>query len=486
MKIKKSKLTSALIKCTAAIVLGGIAGGAFADDTPYSNVFMSYMSIQGAKAVVDYAITNGSPSVFMWELRNDCGWTGSVSKCSADDSILKAMYTKANRNTKIAAYYTQWSTYGGSNKAPLDTLNSLAPYVDILYYGVLAPADYTGAAQVYSEDAGADSAAYKDLSAEPWQSKTKILSIGGAAYSNPRGTSADTGGYKGQNPFEIALSTTSNQNKLATDINDFLQSTTRNTAGFTGIDIDYEGPLSTNLTSFMSTLYNQLKGTKYMIILTIGANPDKIKAFGNDLKTISGQLNGGWINLMTYDYHGVFNATNFPNNTPPNDTGFLANLELYTATSITKGKTSIISPPAPPIKFSTKAAVEAAKSSGVDNNLISIGVPAYGRAIALPGSQSPQSPGIWVDLGTGTTVPGGWFESNDQAKCSNKIDSSYQTYFKDWTKTPSCTGTIPWNQIKTNMSDYLGVPWVTNTTGYVADSMFLPTIQLGGTDVEPG
>jgi hypothetical protein len=32
MKVKKSKLTSALIKCTAAIVLGGIAGGAFADD----------------------------------------------------------------------------------------------------------------------------------------------------------------------------------------------------------------------------------------------------------------------------------------------------------------------------------------------------------------------------------------------------------------------------------------------------------------------
>lgn len=31
MKFKKSKLTSALIKCTAAIVLGGVAGGAFAD-----------------------------------------------------------------------------------------------------------------------------------------------------------------------------------------------------------------------------------------------------------------------------------------------------------------------------------------------------------------------------------------------------------------------------------------------------------------------
>jgi hypothetical protein len=31
MKHKKSKLTSTLIKCTAAMALAGVAGGAFAD-----------------------------------------------------------------------------------------------------------------------------------------------------------------------------------------------------------------------------------------------------------------------------------------------------------------------------------------------------------------------------------------------------------------------------------------------------------------------
>lgn len=134
-----------------------------------------------------------------------------------------------------------------------------------------------------------------------------------------------------------------------------------------GIDLDYENTDTSAARSYAPRYVQLVKalrtalGGNALITVTILANPDWIASFGaENWKQLVGQAN--YINLMTYDFHGSWDYGD------PAGTGYLSN--IYLDPNDTHAQ-----------KFSVEAAVQALQQQGIPNNMIVIGVPAYGRAL---------------------------------------------------------------------------------------------------------
>jgi chitinase len=143
---------------------------------------------------------------------------------------------------------------------------------------------------------------------------------------------------------------------------------------FDGVDVDWEYPVSGglqagrpedrhNFTLLLQEFRRQLDlqgqadGKNYLLTIAAPAGPD---TYANlELDQIHKTLN--WINLMTYDFHGSWDAT----------TNF--NSPLY-KTSTDPSTNPVVSD-----QFNVDAAVQAYLAAGIPPQKLAIGVPFYGR-----------------------------------------------------------------------------------------------------------
>ncbi|SDR80540.1 chitinase [Paenibacillaceae bacterium GAS479] len=207
-----------------------------------------------------------------------------------------------------------------------------------------------------------------------------------------------------------------------------------------GIDIDWEYPVELGLASnsrrpedrqnyvlLLQELRRQLDaaeladGKEYTVTIAGGASPSYIRS--NDLSAIASTVD--WINLMTYDFHGDWDAKsghNAPLYFDPADNGV------------------------DPQNFYIDAAVNGYLNNGVPANKLVIGIPFYGRGWNC-GSNSPNNAmyqtcakaetGTWSDQDA-------WWDYWDLEKNYLTRDANgnytgkngFTRYWNDTTKTP--------------------------------------------------
>lgn len=231
------------------------------------------------------------------------------------------------------------------------------------------------------------------------------------------------GGYGHDDSFEDTFSSPNG-------ITNFVQSAKAiiDAYNMSGIDLDYENPSMTgqNATHF-NELVKQLRQAlpDKIISVTILADPDYLKGTrdgqygftGDTLKQISD--NADHLNLMTYDFHGAFDY----NAQGTGTTGFLTNLYI---------------PEDAPTdyKFSVSDSVDAAIAQSVSVEKISIGIPAYGRALTnIPGDNN----GLFQKITRNSTIPRG---DLDSATCSTSVASIGAN---------SCSGSFQYKYIQEQM-----------------------------------
>ncbi|WP_434386524.1 glycosyl hydrolase family 18 protein [Melittangium boletus] len=194
---------------------------------------------------------------------------------------------------------------------------------------------------------------------------------------------------------------------------------------FDGIDIDWEYPVGgglpgngnsaadkQNYTLLMQEFRNQLNavtaqtGKQYLLTIASGASPDLL-ANKQETKNLANTLD--WINIMTYDYHGAFEAsTNFQS-------------ALYRVTG----------DPAAKDGFYSDGTVAKMLELGVPASKIVLGLPFYGRGWGNVGSTNnglfqagTPTKGTWDDGQSGLT---GVFDYKDLKK--NYEGKGYTKYF---------------------------------------------------------
>ena len=415
-------------------------------DATADNMYISYFSPANVKSLANYGDNKKVGGYIIWEISGDMP--------SGDQySLLDALKENANPEASIMGYWTDWSVY------TTDRARSISPYgitgstfngmpvtnddmdVKLNNISVLAYA-FLEAIPVNSKVSGAKPGTlyfndpWADLSPEDsfcsdkskficWyaflqQGKKPEASMGNfEAFANLNETHVglkriiSVGGYAHDNTFEGIVN-----NKTYTD--NFVNSAKEIIEHYDldGIDLDYENPnmtkqQSSDFSDLVVALRKALPGK--LIAVTILASPTYIKNnFASGvLKKISDNVNR--INLMTYDFHGAFDYTK---NGVNSYTGFLTNLYLQSS-------------PADPFsaekKFSQDKSLTALLDAGVPVSQISLGIPAYGRALANisegqnAGLFSPITalsiivPGDLDAKGCGTSVP------IDSASCSGSF-----------------------------------------------------------------
>jgi chitinase len=180
------------------------------------------------------------------------------------------------------------------------------------------------------------------------------------------------GGWNGSARFsDVALTEASRRQFVDSCVNLYF----REYPGvFDGVDIDWEYPVSGgaqpgrpedkhNFTLLLAEFRRQLDlqgqadGKQYLLTIAAPAGPD---TYANlELDQIHRILN--WINLMTYDFHGTWEATtNFNSPLFPSSTDPSSNLVVRN-------------------QFNVDAAVQAYLAAGIPPQKLVIGVPFYGR-----------------------------------------------------------------------------------------------------------
>ena len=141
---------------------------------------------------------------------------------------------------------------------------------------------------------------------------------------------------------------------------------------FDGIDIDWEYPAAagndgtvfrpedtTNFTALLAEFRRQLDAIDPTLLLTIAAPAGQDKIEKIEASKIHTSLD--WLNLMTYDLHGAWDATG-----PTNFHAPLYASDQDPSTGIAKS-------------YSTDAAVQAYLAAGVPASKLTVGIPFYGR-----------------------------------------------------------------------------------------------------------
>lgn len=176
------------------------------------------------------------------------------------------------------------------------------------------------------------------------------------------------GGWEGSDRFsDIALTEASRRSFARSCVELFLQ---QHAGAFDGIDIDWEFPVGGgmktgrpedrhNYTLLLKELREQLDaqsrvdGRPYFLTIAAPASPSILEN-NQEIDQIHPYLD--WINLMTYDFHGVWDSiTNF-------------NAPLYAAPEDPAGS-----------RLNTHAAVRAYVEAGVPKDKLVVGVPFNGR-----------------------------------------------------------------------------------------------------------
>ncbi len=206
------------------------------------------------------------------------------------------------------------------------------------------------------------------------------------------------GGWTWSKYFSAAASTPVSRDRLASScVNLFLLG--RGKGVFDGIDIDWEFPGGGGMdgnavspmdkTNFVLLLQNFKRRLPSGSLLTIavGAGPDKI---GNlQVNAISEVVD--WINVMSYDYHGSWNAR-----------GPTAHQSNMFADGADPYRNTIA------FKYNTKEAVSSLIAAGATREKVVVGVPFYARGWAGVSKGTSQWPGLYQPAArpvTGESIP---------------------------------------------------------------------------------
>ena len=434
MNINLAKISLQKLKHAAWLLFALVFfNSAYAD---HDNMYISYFSPANVKSLATYGNTEKVGGYIMWEISGDMP--------SGDEhSLLDALKNGAPK-ASIMTYWTDWgvyttdrarsiSTYGitGSvdadgNAVKNDDMDAKLKNVDVLAYAFLeaVPAASTveGAkpGTIYFNDPWSDlspkNSFCSDLS-NKYICEYAFLKDGKEpgslmgnfeAFANLDSTHAglkrviSIGGYGHDNAFEGIM-----DNKDY--VKNFIDSAEKIIDHYKldGIDLDYENPSmspeqSQDFANLVEALHQALPNK--IVAVTMLASPTYIKNnFAPDtLKKIADNANR--VNLMTYDFHGAFD---YSKGGPNNYTGFLTNLYLHTS-------------PADPFseeaRFSVKTSLEALEDAGVPVAKISLGIPAYGRA--LDNIEAGQNAGLFSSItATSALVPG----DLDPKGCSTEL-----------------------------------------------------------------
>jgi chitinase len=238
-------------------------------------------------------------------------------------------------------------------------------------------------------------------------------------------TLISVGGWTLSGPFSDAALTEEKRTKFAKSCAAFMVK-----YGFDGVDVDWEYPVGgglegnktrpedrRNFTLLLAALRKELDARgaadrkKYLLTIAAPAGP---RTFANlELDRIHAYLD--WINLMTYDFHGGWDAaTNF-------------NAPLYASSKDPTADETIRK------HFNVDSAVKAYLAAGVPAEKIVVGVPFYGRGWGgvknvNDGLYQPKGPG----LPRGTWEDGVW----DYKDLAANYVGKYRRHWHDEAKVP--------------------------------------------------
>ncbi len=473
--IKSSLITSIF----AALLLS--MQPVFADeDTTYDNMFISYYTPEDVTSLAKYAKEQGLAGFILWEFRGDTSFNDK-------SSLLKALNSEtSDSNPLIMGYWSNWGVYSNDsnsraiphpayrvpgsldnngNKAEnsdftqkLDGMNAIAyafleaQTENFTYYdndtGQMVQIknktpDKIGT--LYFNDPWADLSKPKDNDTQDalcakdaaicnfalTNRNTAIPNEQGmlmgnfnafAVQNNSHGKLAkyiSIGGYGHDATFEDTF-------KAANGIENFTTSAAAiiNTYGIEGIDLDYENPDMTHeqaqkYAELIQALRKKLPNTKISVALL--GNPKLLETIGKDtLKIITDNIDH--LNFMTYDFHGAFDYSADGKGI----TGFITN--IYKPDNAPKG-----------YKFSIDTLISKARELGVPLNKVSVGIPAYGRALTGIDMGSEELLGLFQPIPKSANgIPRGDLDAKD---CNTSIPLGDN----------ACSGSFQYKYIVENM-----------------------------------
>ncbi|CAL8102804.1 unnamed protein product [Orchesella dallaii] len=227
-----------------------------------------------------------------------CGTTEDFCKkeCqgNCEDPPKPSCSNKQNRPQLNIGYYASWAATRKCNPYPVDSIDPTIythlnyAFVDVRK-GVMAPVSA-------EEDQNLrDFAALKDLNPD-----LKVLaSVGGWAFNDPGET---------QHEFRDLSATTQSRKKFINSVKEFLDK-----YDFDGIDIDWEYPVAEDRGGAPEDVENYLELVKemravfrsqYLITIAAPASYWYLRHFW--IADMADHLD--WVNVMTYDIHGVWDA----------------------------------------------------------------------------------------------------------------------------------------------------------------------------------
>ena len=249
----------------------------------------------------------------------------------------------------------------------------------------------------------------------------------------------------------------------------------RSVYNFDGLDLDVEdyttmadgSPAFTTPTQFYTYLNTQIVQVvnalntalpDLKISLTLQADPNIINAFGTNLNQLQNKLFA--LNLMTYDFHGAFDAKSITGGFA-GKTGLNSNLFVQDGDTVSND-------------FSVDGIVSVA-SNYIASNKINIGLPAYGRAaINNVGSSNY---GLFQPFSS----------ANGSIVLPGDLDNSYCTY--NLGDATICSGTFDYNYIISKMlgNGFTEKNWQQNgysnaTTAFAPSWTVLSGLSMEGID----
>lgn len=462
-----------LLSALSAILLA-VTSGTYA----YNNVFLSYVSPQDVATLSSYVNSEGLAGYIVWDVRGDMD-----PKTNPDTSLLASLAADSQSGKLVNAYWTNWSVYGASaipydpyripgssyaysdpaQEATNSDLDDKLSVVNGLIYTFL---EVASDGTVYFNDPWADlvpdddycqsddtksSCEYalkegKDFKDSSFMGNFEAFAQLKRSHSSLRLIIA-IGGYGHDDSFEQLFSSSTAMKRFATSVASIMSH-----YGIDGVDLDYENPAMTQAQSksyltLIKTLNGALSDNQF-ISVTVLSGQDYLQGKANSsrsgfasgvLSSIASLSRVQTIDLMTYDFHGAFDYAKDGSGV----TGFLSN--VYQPTQVPQGYDP---------QFSIKQSVEALLNEGVPASKITVGIPAYARALSGI-SAGNDGTGLFQSIRSDALVPRG---DLDDPACSTTLPVNSST----------CSGGFSYQYVVNHMlaSGFQKTDW-SNNAGHV-------------------
>ncbi len=461
----------------------------------YTNLYLSYVSTNAAQSIISYVKQQGLGGIILWEFAGDSGFNENTSLLKAI-SVPLNNYDLKGEKPLVMGYWSNWNVYAMepsraipqppygipgsrdhnnnlvvnqdfsdklpgmnaiayafleaqtqsytyhdkktdetvtvSNKTPelIGTLYFSDPWSDLATSGVSSTQD----AFCRKNSSICDFSLLNRNTPIELKDGAKMgnfnafASLERADKDNPLGPLhkiISVGGYGHEDSFEDAFISPNGIDNFVNSAKILIS-----TYQLDGIDLDYENPQMTALSAenFVS-LVKQLRAAMPDKIISITTLSDPAFLHGtrnsqygfadNTLSEIAQYATK--INLMTYDFYGAFSHSSDQNST----TGFLTNLTIPA-----NAPTSY--------HFSIENSVKAALRAGVAPAQLSVGIPAYGHALA---GISSENGGLFTPISNLAVIPRG---NLDAANCRTRISPLKPT---------NCNGSFQYKYILSKMID---------------------------------